>query len=348
MRTIVLFTAALVLWAGNFTTVLSQEKTSWEKMEEAVVEEEKSALRKEVEAINKQLEKELISFEEAEQLKKEAAEKRAKNIDNRLAIISNQKELSERNDPDSLVESRFGFDPGREAAGEDLILGVKIKNRKKEIRYDRRTTTGFNLAFGLNNAITQGESFDRSPFRIGGSRFFEMGWTAKTRILENSNWVRVKYGIAFQFNGLKPVDNQYFVDTGSETVLEVFPHHLKKSKFRMDNLVVPVHFEFGPSKKIVKEDYFRYSTFNKPAFGIGGYAGVNLSSRQKLKYREDGRRQKEKLKQDYNTSNLIYGISGYVTWRKAGLYVKYDLNPIFTGNPADQRNISVGLRFDSN
>ena len=32
------------------------------------------------------------------------------------------------------------------------------------------------LAFGLNNAIIDGENFDDSPYKIGGSRFFEIGW----------------------------------------------------------------------------------------------------------------------------------------------------------------------------
>jgi len=44
------------------------------------------------------------------------------------------------------------------------------------------------LAFGLNNAIVEGESFDDSPYKIGGSRFFEIGWAWKTRVFKNSNF----------------------------------------------------------------------------------------------------------------------------------------------------------------
>ena len=173
-----------------------------------------------------------------------------------------------------------------------------------------------------------------------------MGWAWKTRVFENSNWLRLKYGFSFQFNGLKPIDNQIFVDTGEETVLEEFPVNLDKSKFRMDNLVFPVHFELGPSKKIEKEDYFRYSTRNYIKVGLGGYAGFNLGTRQKLKYEEDGERVKEKLKGGYNTNNFIYGLSGYIGWRNTALYIKYDLNTIFKDNPVEQHNVSLGLRFD--
>lgn len=354
-----LFTAAVALWLGTSLPSFAQENqtektpASIEKLEaekEAIIEKEKNALRKEVDAINKKLEDELISTEESERLKTEAAEKHAKNIDNRIAIIDNQIELMERNEGEEPMgeASYISIDFGTKNHDGEQIFGMKIKDNRKKVVFDRRTTYGPNLSFGLNNVITQGESLDNSDFKIGGSRFFEMGWTGKTRVFKNSNWLRLKYGMALQFNGLKPIDNQLFVMDGNETHLETFPHHLNKAKFRMDNLVVPVHFEFGPSRKVVHEDHFRYYTYNKPVFGIGGYGGVNLSTRQKLKYEEDGRRRKEKIKKNYNTSNMIYGISGYMMWRDFGIYAKYDLNPIFANNPVEQRNISVGIRFDAN
>lgn len=359
MKIKLVFTAAVVLWLGTSLTSFSQEKQdekshpSIEKLEaekEKIIEKEKKQLRKEVEAINKQLEDGLFTTEESEQLKTKAAEKHARNIDNNIAIIDNQIELIERNGPvEEMGEGSYiSIDFGTSKEDGEQIFGVKIKDNRKKVVFDRRTTFGPNISFGFNNVITQGESFDNSNFKIGGSRFAELGWTGKTRVFKNSNWLRLKYGLAFQFNGLKPEDNQIFAISGDETHLQTFPHHLKKAKFRMDNLVLPLHFEFGPSKKVVHEDYFRYSTFNKPSFGLGGYAGLNISTRQKLKYTEDGRRRKEKIKEDYNTSNVICGISGYVMWRDFGIYAKYDLNPIFTNNPVEQRNISVGIRFDAN
>ena len=68
------------------------------------------------------------------------------------------------------------------------------------------------MAVGLNNAIAEGQEIGDSDFKIGGSRFFEIGWAWKTRVFEESNWLRLKYGISFQFNGLKPTENRYFVE----------------------------------------------------------------------------------------------------------------------------------------
>ena len=114
----------------------------------------------------------------------------------------------------------------------------------------------------------------------------------------------------------------------------------------MDNLVVPLYFEFGPSNKYERESGTTFSSYKKFKVGLGGFAGFNIGERQKLKYKEDGDRVKEKLKGEYNTNDLIYGLSGYVGWGGTSLYVKYDLNPIFEEPNIEMNNISLGLRFD--
>ena len=202
------------------------------------------------------------------------------------------------------------------------------------------------IAFGFNNAIVEGEKLDDSPYKFGGSRFLEIGWAWKTRVFKNSNFLRFKYGYSFQINGLKPDNNQYFVEQNGQTVLEEFQENLKKSKLSITNLVFPMHFEFGTSKRIDKDNYFRYSTRNKFKIGLGGYAGFNIGTRQKLKYELDGERVKDKQKRGFNTTNLVYVLSGYVAFDEVALYVKYDLSPIFKDQMVEQNNISIGVRFD--
>ena len=350
---IALFATALTMWLLT-TNVYSQEteepnKTSINalvKQKERIVAFEKEILKKQVEEINEKVLKGDISENEGNALKQELAEKHALNIENRSAIIDNKISLIERNGDEDKDITYFSINLGDENADNIRNFGVSIKTKKSDVVYDRRTTTGGFLAFGLNNVITSGESLEDSDYKVGGSRFFEIGWDWNTRVFDNTNWLRVKYGLAFQFNGLKPTDNRYLVDTGAQTELQTFPLDLKKSKFRMDNLVIPVHFEFGPSTKVEHEDYFRYATDSQFKVGLGGYAGINMSSRQKLIFKEEGERQKQKLKANYNTNNFIYGLSGYIGWGAGSLYVKYDLNPIFKNNDKEQRNISLGLRLD--
>src|SRR5690606_38176750 len=317
---------------------------------EQIVEQEKQALKKEVQQINDRLGRGEIDRGGADALKAQAAKVRALNIENRIAIVDHRIALLERNQGQVLALSQRDRpqDQGNlEIADDrDLAFGPKSQKGKDKIKYDRRTYWDFVTAIGLNNALVEGRSLGDTPYRVGGSRFFEMGWQGRTRVFENSNWLRVNYGISFQFNGLKPKGNRYFVENGDQTLLEEFGLDLEKSKLRMDNLVVPVHFEFGPSKFKKGEHSIRYSIRNQWRFGLGGYGGLNLGTRQKLKYRLQGEKVKEKLKRDKNSSDLVYGLSGYVGFDGVLLYLKYDLNPIFKDAQVEQRNISLGLRFD--
>ncbi len=319
----------------------SSQQQQLEEQLEAIADQEKNALKEEVKLINEQLENKDITEAQAEVLKKEAAEKRARNIEDRRAIVQKQLDILERNGTLSTTSSKF--DVVIFTDGEVLDFNFEPRHRK----YDRRTTSDLVLAFGLNNVVTEGESFNDSDYKVGGSRFFELGIAWKTRVFKNSNWLRFKYGFSFQWNGLKATDDRLQVDTGTETELQDFGSSLDKSKFRLDNLVFPMHFEFGPSKKIEGDNYFRYSTRKKLKVGLGGYFGFNLGTMQKLKYRDaNGIDVKEKQKASFNTNNFIYGLSAYIGWTGTALYVKYDLNPIFKDNPVEQRNISLGLRFD--
>ncbi|WP_100614332.1 hypothetical protein [Confluentibacter citreus] len=321
-----------------------------EKTKVDIQEEEKQRLKIEVEAINMRLDNKDITMQEAEKLKMDAAKKAALNIENRIAIVDNKIALLERNQEiyDDVSEDKLTFRIGGSEGGENSFFYLgKEENDKPRIRkYDRRTASDFVLAFGFNNAIVEGESLNDSPYKFGGSRFFEMGWAWKTRVFDHGNFIRLKYGVSLQINGLKPTDNQYFVQQGNQTVLENFPYELRKAKLSVSNLVFPVHLEFGPSKRIEKDNYMRYSTDNKFKIGLGGYGGFNIGTRQKLKYEIDGERTKEKQKRGFNTTNLVYGLSGYIAFDDTALYVKYDLSPIFNDQAIKQNNISIGVRFD--
>ena len=305
---------------------------------DAYVERVKSEMKLEIEAVNLQLDAQEISEEEAKEKKNAIALKYAKRIQSGVAALSEQRSGS----------------PGKKGekgtnASIDLHLPfVKLKHNGDtiKIKRDRRTYTDIVLAFGFNNLIEEGKSLEDSQIKGGGSRFFELGLAWRTRVFKNSNWLRVKYGLSLQYNNFKPKGNQYFVTSGDTTSLAVFPHKLKKAKLRTTNLVVPVHFEFGPSKKKVGDGYVRYSTYNKFKIGLGGYAGLRIGTRQKLKYDLEGKGQKDKIKDDFNATDFVYGLSGYIGWRGAALYAKYDLNPLFESPNAKFHNVALGLRFD--
>lgn len=309
----------------------NQAMEYFKKEKAEIVEKEKKKLKYEIERINTELESAKITAKEADKKKKEFADKHARNIENKIAILQNEMELRDRNN--EVSEDYNGIDSKENAMD---------TNHK----YYNRTTSDLVIAAGFNNALSEGQSLNDSDFKLAGSRFFEIGYAWKTRVFKETNWLRFRYGLSFQFNGLKPTDNRLFVEDGNETYLEEFALDLDKSKFRMDNLVVPIHFEIGPSTKIETEDHLHFSTYKMFKIGFGGYAGFNIGERQKLKYKEDGDKVKEKLKNNYNTNDLVYGLSAYLGWGGATLYGKYDLNPIFQDPNQELHNFSLGLRFD--
>lgn len=315
-----------------------------EKKREEIKSSEREALKLEVEMINKRMDSGDLTKEEAALLKMNAAEKHARNIENRLIIIDNTIALIQRNDyisaPDSIMENRFS---GLVEAGKK---GLKIQGKNKPVPYDIRSSNDLLFAIGFNNALIEGESLEDSPYKIGGSGFVELGWNWKTRILKNSNFFRLKYGLSLQWNKLHIKDNQYFVQQGPIVSLAPFPETLKKSKFRTTHLVIPVYLELGPSRKIVREDRIRYLNIDQFKIGVGGFAGVNLATKQKLIYNKDGVKIKDKNKQGFDTSDFVYGIGGYIGLGDVSLYTKYNLSPIFKNQDIRQNNISVGLRLD--
>lgn len=346
---ILLFTLTMAVWlTGNFASIaqetepknnpeLTEQLADLLRDKESMIKQERVKLKNEVAAINSKLERNQITATEAESLKVEAANKAALNIENKAAIIDNHIALLERNgalDDSFSIEVNLGENNSKEYVNSHPVSA--------------RTSGALTFAIGLNNVIIEGQSLNDSPYRIGGSKFLELGYTWATRVFEDSNWLRVKYGFSFQFNGLKFEDNNFLVANGDGTnSIEEFPEPLDKAKFRMDNLVIPVHFEFGPSKTTTHDGKKVFSNHSNFKMGLGGYAGVNLSTLQKLKFEQDGNDVKTKIRDGYNTNNFVYGLSGYVGWDTMSLYVKYDLNPIFkTG--AEQRNISAGFRFDFN
>jgi hypothetical protein len=151
------------------------------------------------------------------------------------------------------------------------------------------------------------------------------------------------------YNNLRPNNDQYFIDNGSQTVLATNPIDLKESRFKNVHIVVPIHLELDFSGNSTKNQKHHFKTHESVRIGLGGFIGTNLKTKQILKYRDlADNKVIEKTKGDFNVNNFIYGLSAYIGYEETSLYIKYDLNPLFKNNLVDQNNISLGIRFDLN
>ncbi|TRX41532.1 hypothetical protein [Flavobacterium restrictum] len=307
---------------------------------ESITKQEKEALKTEVEAVNEQLSKGTITREEADAKKKVLAEARAINIESKVAQEQEKLKILVQEKVDGKIKER---DSSR-----TIVIHWDGKfNSEDKNKGEKRTTTQFVFAAGLHNLVTDGK-IDHSDYRFLGSHFYEWGLSYNSRLAKNSNLLHAKYGLSLMYNNLRPTDNRTFVINGNQTNLEVSPKQLKDSRFRNVYLVVPVHLEFDFSGKSDHDGKTVFKTHQSFRLGLGGYAGINLKSKQILKYEDSDFKAQQKTKGDFNTSDFIYGLSTYIGYKETSLYLKYDLNPLFKDNAVKQNNISLGLRFDLN
>lgn len=327
----------------------------------AITDNEKNALKVAVELIDSDLEKGVITKEQASNLKMDKAKIHAAAIEARVGV--EQAKLNQL--VQDKVDGKVADEKDPRSGGRTIILGnnpnsigsqteinitsMKVYNGQedKEERQSKRTTSQFVFAAGLNNVVTDG-SVQKSDFRYLGSHFYEWGLTYNSRILKNNNLLHAKYGFSVMYNNLRATDNRYFIADGNQTNLEVNPIRQDDSRFKNVNLVFPVHLEFDFTKSKEREGKTYFKTHDSFRVGLGGYVGTNLKSKQYINYDIDGYKSREITKGDFNVDNFIYGLSTYVGYKATSLYLKYDLNPLFKDNAVKQNNVSLGLRFDFN
>lgn len=192
--------------------------------------EEKNELKKQIEDINSMYENRVLSAEEAERLKLKAAETIARKIEERQAVILEaiailEKKQSEQEqpvrDPDIFldIDSYFKGDvepqqplPKRDTSS---VAPARVRSQPdaplKEREVKSPTTLDLVATFGLNNAIGEDSWQDLEEdrdYELYKSQFLEIGLVLKTP-LNQKNGLRLKYGLSYQSNGLRPNNNLF-------------------------------------------------------------------------------------------------------------------------------------------
>jgi hypothetical protein len=328
-----------------------------------ITDDEKKALKTEVDSIDKEVANGKILKEKAEELKLNKAKVRADNIEKNVAIEENKLNQLVQDRVDGKVEdeslnknkrARFTIGDYNDCADDEKTIvnltSMKVYHGQKDVekRQSKRTTTQFVFAFGANNLVTD-KQVANSDFKYLRSHFYEWGLTGNTRILKEDNLLHFKYGLSLMYNNLRATDNRYFEKNGTQTDLVTSTASLDESRFRNVYVMVPMHLEFDFTKKEIRDDVNYFRTHKSFRVGLGGYAGLRVKSKQILSFDDAvGNDVKQKTKGNFNVNDFNYGLSTYVGYKATSLYLKCDLNPLFENNTVDQNNISLGLRFDFN
>ncbi|CAM1366039.1 conserved protein of unknown function [Tenacibaculum soleae] len=341
------------------TIAQSQEKTFENEVKkiskniDKITTQQKDSLKIKVKEINLKVDKKELTLDEATALKKSAAVYHARQIEN---LISEQEhnlqqlvqdktdgKIASNNDVDYEDTFRIGGTTFKFNLSDDDV-------KKKRNRKNKRTTTQFVFALGVNNVLTNNKfsSLNDSKYKFWQSHFYELGFTFKTRFSKEPSKTYFKYGVSFLWNNLRAENNQYHVVNGNEIALNEHTNNLIESRLRHVQMTFPMHLEFDFSKnKKYSDEEIVDRTHQSIRFGLGGFFGFNLGTRQYLEYKNvQGINVEEVQKASFNTNTINYGLSACFAYQGYGLYVKYDLNPLFKNT--DTRNISLGLRFDIN
>ncbi len=345
------------------TYVQSQEKTFEREVKkistkiEKITKQEKDSLKQKVKEINIRLDKGEITKEKADVLKKEAAELHATNIESRVSkqeiklqqLVQDKTNGKIASDDFETNDRMFNF----QIFDRSISFGdpsVEERRKKRRKKRNKRTTSQIVLALGVNNVIENHNlgSIDDSQYRFWQSHFFEIGFSLKTRLSKEPSKTYFKYGLSFLWNNLRLGNNQYHQTNGNVTNILTFPEQLTESRLRHVQMIFPMHLEFDFSENKEYEDGFIKDRTNKGIrLGLGGFFGFKLGTRQYLEYTDaSGVAIEEVQKNSFNTNTLNYGLSAYLAYKWYGLYVKYDLNPLFKNT--NTRNISLGVRLDLN
>ena len=368
----------LVLVLFCTTIAFSQEKNFEDEVAkiskriELITKTEKAALKEKIELINKRLDKNEITSEQAQKLKKEAAEFHARVIADKVSVEEGKLQLLVQDKANGRLKSKpekeTDFDDSNSFTIGRRTFRIRVNDNKdydarrnhrwenRKSRWDekgkrnRSTTTQFVFALGVNNVLVDHKtsSLDNSNYQFWQSHFYELGWTWKTRMDRDASKLYFKYGLSFLWNNLRADNNMYHVVNGNQTDLVVHTERLTENRLRHVQMNFPMHLEWDFSRNGEYSDGHKRDRTNQSfRLGIGAFAGFKLGTRQYIEYTDgNGVKVEELQKDNFNMRILNYGLSAYVAYRNTGLYVKYDMNSLFKNT--EVRNLSLGVRFDFN
>ena len=342
------------------TIAQSQEKTFEDEIKkisikiDKITKQQKDSLKYKVKQINLKVDKKELTSDAAISLKKAAAVYHASQIEKLVSIQERkiQQLVQDKTNGKIASSSEVDYENTFRIGGATFKLDLSDKDKKKKPRKfkNKRTTTQLVFALGVNNVLIDNKfsSLNDSDYKFWASHFYEVGFTWKTRFSEQPSKTYFKYGFSFLWNNLRANSNKFHTVNGKETLLNKYPNKLTESRFRNVQMTFPMHLEFDLSKnKKYSDGQVADRTHKSFRFGVGGFFGFKLGTRQYLEYKnEQGISVEEVQKSGFNTNTINYGLSAYFAYRGYGLYAKYDMNPLFKNT--EIRNISLGLRFDIN
>ena len=214
----------------------------------------------------------------------------------------------------------------------------KVKEEAKKKRFKGHWT---GLELGLNNFVDADFSLTRPPqyewmdLNTGHSWNVSLNFAQKSIGLVGNHFGLVT-GMGIDFNNYQFDGNNSIQEVnGIIESTDLSSYSLIKSKLTTTYLNVPLLLELqlGPQKR------------SKRFYLVGGVIGsIKLGSHTKIVYNDDGRKKKEKDRDDYNINPLRYGFTLRAGFHDIEIYGNYYPTPFFEKNKGPELNqFSIGI-----
>jgi hypothetical protein len=214
-----------------------------------------------------------------------------------------------------------------------------MKTRMGKVRKFRGHWSGFE--FGFNNYLNTdySTSLDASmeymELRASKSFNVNINFLQYNLRIAGDNFGLVT-GMGLEFNDYKFLnENTIERNGGAIQSVDLTALNLQKSKLSTTYLTVPLLVEFQTP---------HISRNKRVYFSTGVIGGVRLASHIKYVHFENGKKRKEKLKDDFYLSPFRYGGTFRVGYRQLNLFANYYFTPLFEKNKGPELYpFSVGL-----
>ncbi|HLW41001.1 MAG TPA: hypothetical protein VKY82_01375 [Flavobacterium sp.] len=292
---------------------------------DVIIKTNKDKLKEALNEIEKQVENNELTKEEADKLRNEKAEFYAQKIEEDAKLQEERiKKLI-----NNKIEDNINFSTDMSAYQKQLI-----ENKTKAV-----------IEYAFGQSIMLG---DKSTKDVYNNRFLHsfgggLGAGVKTRVGNAQSRVFWKSTFDFGFHYLKLNGNNTIENSNNETILVDTGFPLKKSfiytiEYRLSN-----YLEYDFSKR-------KFDEFGNPIIksrqsfyaGLGGFFGYSQLGKQ-LNYELDGEKYRETTVSKFNSNPFVYGVGGYVGYQNWSLKATYNLNNVFKKSFADQNIFSIGL-----
>lgn len=221
-----------------------------------------------------------------------------------------------------------------EKAGDTNVIITDVDDSEKKVTPRRsRPFSGHwrGLELGLNNYVDSRFSTSLRPdqdfmeLRTGKSRNVNLNILQYDFALSGNN-VGLVTGLGFEFSNYRFTNNNNIMKEDRFIVPKDYDDlgiGLENSKLSTIYLTVPLLAEYQiPHGRRSHRIYF--------SAGIIG--GLNIGSHTKIVYRENSRRQKDKVRDDFYLSPFRYGLTFRTGYRSLNLYANYYPTPLFQKN----------------